>query len=151
MLLQNFINGSEQRVRDFWFAYSVIGFICAMFFDLLWCLLSIMNSFVCLVNIVEFLVLWFLLYRCAYKKPGTRLLTFWMFMQLVTLLKMVEFMPILLAQGGLYVLNLCLAPMVLVFIVVGFCLNFKLRKINIRIKNEIALSRRQVHNSAPPV
>jgi hypothetical protein len=150
MILHNFINGSEQRDRDRWFAFSVIGFICSIFFDFLWCFLSIMNSFASIVNIVECLVLWFLLYRCAYKKPGTRFLTFWMIMQLVVLLKMVELMPIILAKSDFFVLNLCLAPIGFVFVVVGFCLNFKLRKINVRIKNEIAMSRRQVLNSDPP-
>lgn len=124
----------EQRIKEKWLIFSIVCAIYPILADILFSSFfqreNPPQGYVILGNVIFFC----LIYHFAYRKAGTRFLTFIGFMKLSGLIGMVQLTHTIPIQGPI-VLNYCFT-VVDFFLAIGWLfLSFRMRKINLAAKN----------------
>ena len=131
MFLQK--NGSDSELKELWFVFSIVFAAYSIGGGLLWSLLM-QSEYASLPGlIIGHLVFLFLLYRTAYKHPGTRMLTCFIILRCLGLLRTLGFFSMV--KNHPYPIVYFATIVVDCFmIIVWIVLSFKLRKTNIRLQ-----------------
>lgn len=139
MCLQNWVDQNSQHIKERWLFFAII---CAGY--------SIIHSsflapvatipLLCLISIHTIVLV--VLYYFAYRKPGTRFLTFVLFMKLLGLIGLVELLHA--GQFQMFSIVHYLIPIDFSLAIGWLVLGAQLRKINIRARPLYNYSRIEV-------
>jgi hypothetical protein len=126
---QCYIFENAKFIRNQWLIFSIICSAYSIITDYLH-ILTTPSEFSSLLSIViSNAVLLFLLYHFSYRKTGTRLLTFVMFLKVLGVIGIIELFPIILFTK-FKILNYSLTTIDL-FLMIAWCsLSLQLRKMN---------------------
>lgn len=133
MLLQDQISKKETITKKSWLIFCTTFLLFQIIIDIIFISLPLDELPFPIAEILGSALLLGILYRVSYKKPGTRFLTFIIFLRLLGLIKLFGLIGSFTTQnlGFLYptllMVNICLQ-------ITWIVLSYKMREINMKIK-----------------